>query len=45
MKLFNQTVLSLWSLAILAVTLFFLLPQVAGQSEDKDKLQKEVRAR
>ncbi|MEC9331110.1 MAG: hypothetical protein VX409_01630, partial [Verrucomicrobiota bacterium] len=45
MKLFNQAILSLWSLVILAVTLFFLLPQVAGQSEDKDKRQKEVRAR
>ena len=45
MKLFNQKLLDLWSLVILAVTLFLMLPQTAGQSEDKDKLQKEVRAR
>ena len=45
MKLFNQKLLDLWSLVILAVTLFLMLPQTAGQSEDKDKLQNEVRAR
>ena len=45
MNLFKQTLLSLCGLTIYVVSLFFLVPQAVGESEDQDKLQKEVRAR
>ena len=45
MNLFKQTLLSLCGLTIYVVSLFFLAPQAVGESEDQDKLQKEVRAR
>ena len=45
MNLFKQTVMSLCGLTIYVVSLFFLVPQAVGESEDQDKFQKEVRAR
>ena len=45
MNFFKQTLLCLCGLTIYVVILFFLVPQAVGESEDQDKLQKEVRAR
>ena len=45
MKLINQTLLSLLTILIFGVSLFFSMSQASGQSEDKNKIQNEVRAR
>ena len=36
MNLFKQTLLSLCGLTIYVVSLFFLVPQAVGESEDQD---------